>query len=142
MGVVSLETARTLSGEHTVMASWGAHEVVILAFSTGLAFFCSATFTVAFALGCARLAAMARAAFPKMSLAGAALASALSIVGVLWIAEDGLLALELFGHATAATAFLAWCFSLLKFAALGAGTAYFAGMGAALGLRRRPAPAG
>jgi hypothetical protein len=141
-GVISLETARTLGREHTVMASWGAHQVLILAFSTGLAFFCSAALTIALAVGCARLARRAGGAFPLLSRAGATLAAALWVVGFLWIVEDGLLSLELFGHATSATAFLTWCTAVLKFLALGAGTAYIAGTGAALLLRRKENPAG
>jgi len=141
-GVVSLETARTLAGEQAVMASWGGHQVTILAFSTGLAFFCSAAMTIALALGCARLARRAGAAFPLLSRAGATLAAALWVVGFFWIVEDGLLSVELFGHATSATAFFTWCTAVLKFLALGAGTAYIAGAGAALLLRRKDVPPG
>jgi hypothetical protein len=141
-GVISLEMARTLGREQTVMASWGAHQVLILAFSTGLAFFCSAALTIALAVGCARLARRAGAAFPLLSRAGAILAAALWVVGFFWIVEDGLLSVELFGHATSATAFFTCCTAVLKFLALGAGTAYIAGTGAALLLRRKDVPAG
>lgn len=136
-GVVSLETARTVDRAHAVIASWGAHQTALLAFSTGLAFFCSAAFTIALAVGSGRLAARAHAAFPILSRVGAVLAAGLWVVGVLWILEDTLLALELFGHVTLAVTLLTWSTAVLKFLALGTGTAYVAVLGAALTLRRK-----
>ena len=123
-GVVSMELARTLSRLQNVLASWGQPERIILAFSIGLAFCCTAAFTATLALGCSYFAHRFRGWFALNANVGQWVTATVWIVGALWMVQDALLGLALFGYASDPTVSATWCLALLKFAAVTVGIMY------------------